>query len=174
MRKYSLINTNSYLRDSKRREALLAKTVVSSTAIEGVHLDWEDLGKSLFISNKDIRYCVSAKSSGSRRWKHPPSVCILDPDLLVLLHSTPSFCTPSGHRNPRVVTPLAMPLMLPKSGPPSHFHHEKGGSISVRCEPRPGLWLSFQSYRTCMVWTHEEAHFQVLPSAVLPGLWRRM
>jgi hypothetical protein len=51
MRKNSLINTNSYLRDSKQREALLAKTVVSSTAIEGVHLDWDELGKSLSISN---------------------------------------------------------------------------------------------------------------------------
>jgi hypothetical protein len=67
MRKGSLINTNSYLRDSKRREALLAKTVVSSTAIEGVHLDWEELEKSLSISNKDIRFYVSSKSSESRR-----------------------------------------------------------------------------------------------------------
>jgi hypothetical protein len=67
MRKDSLINTNSYLRDSKRREALLAKTVVSSTAIEGVHLDWDELKKSLSISNKDIRFYVSARSSESRR-----------------------------------------------------------------------------------------------------------
>ena len=67
MRKDSLINTNSYLRDSKRREALLAKTVVSSTAIEGVHLDWDELEKSLSISNKDIRFYVSPKSSESRR-----------------------------------------------------------------------------------------------------------
>jgi hypothetical protein len=67
MRKDSLINTNSYLRDSKRREALLAKTVVSSTAIEGVHLDWDELEKSLSISNKDIRSYVSAKFSESRR-----------------------------------------------------------------------------------------------------------
>jgi hypothetical protein len=67
MRKDSLINTNSYLRDSKRREALLAKTVVSSTAIEGVHLDWEELGKSLSISDKHLRFYISAKSFGSRR-----------------------------------------------------------------------------------------------------------
>ena len=67
MRKDSLINTNSYLRDSKRREALLVKTVASSTAIEGVHLDWDDLEKSLPISNKNIRFYVSAKSSESRR-----------------------------------------------------------------------------------------------------------
>jgi hypothetical protein len=60
MRKDSLINTNSYLRDSKQREALLTKTVVSSTAIEGVHLDWDELEKSLSISNKDMRFHVSA------------------------------------------------------------------------------------------------------------------
>jgi hypothetical protein len=30
---------NSYLRDSKRREALLVKPVVSSTAVEGVDLE---------------------------------------------------------------------------------------------------------------------------------------
>ena len=67
MRKDSLINTNSYLRDSKQRETLLAKTIVSSTAIEGVHLEWEELEKSLSIFNKDIRFYVSAKSSESRR-----------------------------------------------------------------------------------------------------------
>jgi len=67
MRKDSLMNTNSYLRDLKRREALLAKTVVSSTAIEGVHLDWNELEKSLSISNRNIRLHVSAKSSESRR-----------------------------------------------------------------------------------------------------------
>jgi hypothetical protein len=67
MRKDSLINTNSYLKDSKRREALLAKTIVSSTAIEGVHLDWDELEKPLSVSDKDIRPYVSAKSSGSRR-----------------------------------------------------------------------------------------------------------
>jgi hypothetical protein len=69
MDKDSLINTNFYLRDSKRRESLLAKTVISSTAIEGVHLDWEDLKelRSFHNSNKNIRSHVSAKSSESRR-----------------------------------------------------------------------------------------------------------
>jgi hypothetical protein len=67
MRKDSLLNTNSYLRDSKRREALLAKTVLSSTAIEGVRLEWDELGKSVSIPDKDIRSYVSAKSSESRR-----------------------------------------------------------------------------------------------------------
>jgi len=67
MPKDSLIRTNSYLRDSKRREALLAKTVVSSTAIEGVHLDWDELQKPLFTSNGKIRFYGSVKSSESRR-----------------------------------------------------------------------------------------------------------
>jgi hypothetical protein len=67
MPKDSLIHTNSYLRDSKRREALLAKTVVSSTAIEGVHLDWDKLEKLLSGSSKNIRFYVSAKSSESHR-----------------------------------------------------------------------------------------------------------
>jgi hypothetical protein len=67
MRKDSLINTNPYLKDSKRREALLAKTIVSSTAIEGVHLDWEELEKSLPNPDKHVRPSVSAKTSGSRR-----------------------------------------------------------------------------------------------------------
>ena len=67
MRKDSLINTNSYLRNSKQRETLLAKTIVSSTAIEGVHLDSDELGKSLPVSNKHIRFYVSVKSSESRR-----------------------------------------------------------------------------------------------------------
>ncbi len=67
MRKDSLINTNSYLRDSKRRKTLLAKTVTTSTAIEGVHLDWNELEKSLSISNRNIRFNVSPKSSESHR-----------------------------------------------------------------------------------------------------------
>jgi hypothetical protein len=67
MLKDSLIHTNPYLRGSKQREALLAKTVVSSTAIEGVHLDWGELEKLLSDSNKNIRFYVSAKSSESHR-----------------------------------------------------------------------------------------------------------
>jgi hypothetical protein len=67
MRKDSLIKTNSYLRDSKRREALLANTVVSSTAIEGVHLDWDELEKSQSPSNKNFRFYGSLKSSELRR-----------------------------------------------------------------------------------------------------------
>jgi len=43
MVKGALIKTNSYLRDSKKRKALLVRTVVSSTAIEGVQLEPEDL-----------------------------------------------------------------------------------------------------------------------------------
>lgn len=67
MRKDSLINTNSYLRDSKRRETLLIETIVSSTAIEGVHLDSDELARSLYISNKNVSFYVSAKSSESHR-----------------------------------------------------------------------------------------------------------
>ena len=67
MGKDSLINTNSYLRDSKQREMLLAKTVVSSTAIEGVHLDWDEFKKPLSNSNKNIKSYVSPKSSESHR-----------------------------------------------------------------------------------------------------------
>jgi hypothetical protein len=67
MRKDSLIKTNSYLRDSKQREILLAKTIISSTAIEGVHLDWDELGKSLSTPEKHIRFYGSGKSSESRR-----------------------------------------------------------------------------------------------------------
>ena len=67
MHKDSLINTNSYLRDSKRLKTLLVKTVATSTAIEGVHLDGVELLRSLSISNKNIRVYVSPKSSESRR-----------------------------------------------------------------------------------------------------------
>ena len=67
MGKDLLIHTNSYLRDSKRREALLVKTVLSSTAIEGVHLDWDDLKESFPFPNKNFRSHVSVKSSESHR-----------------------------------------------------------------------------------------------------------
>lgn len=67
MFKDSLINTNPYLRDSKQRERLLIKTIVSSTAIEGIHFDHSELEKSSLISNKHIISYASQKSSGSRR-----------------------------------------------------------------------------------------------------------
>lgn len=38
MQKGLLIKTNPYLKDAAEREALLTAAVVSSTAIEGVHL----------------------------------------------------------------------------------------------------------------------------------------
>jgi hypothetical protein len=63
--KDSLINTNSYLRDSKRREALLVKTVVSSAAVEGVHLDWDDL-KELRSLSIELR-----KSNETSFWGGP-------------------------------------------------------------------------------------------------------
>ena len=63
MVKDALIKTNSYLRDSKKRKALLVRTVVSSTAIEGVHLEPEDLENY----DKTIKINVSSKSPQSAR-----------------------------------------------------------------------------------------------------------
>jgi hypothetical protein len=60
MPKDSLIRTNSYLKDPKIRETLLARAVVSSTAIEGVHLDYGELEESPSIS-KDIRSSESQR-----------------------------------------------------------------------------------------------------------------
>jgi hypothetical protein len=67
MRKDALINTNPYLRDSRQREILLARTIVSSTAIEGVNIDFAEMEKSLLISNKHVRPYASARSLRSRR-----------------------------------------------------------------------------------------------------------
>jgi len=58
MQKDALINTNPYLRDSRQRETLLARTIISSTAIEGVNLDSEEVEKSLSISGKHVRLSV--------------------------------------------------------------------------------------------------------------------
>lgn len=37
MHKKPLIETNPYLKDPKKREAMINRSVISSTAIEGVH-----------------------------------------------------------------------------------------------------------------------------------------
>ncbi|MDO8446671.1 MAG: hypothetical protein Q7T53_11320 [Deltaproteobacteria bacterium] len=37
MRKRSLIETNPYLKDPVKREAMLNRSVISSSAIEGIH-----------------------------------------------------------------------------------------------------------------------------------------
>jgi len=63
MLKDALIKTNAYLKDSKQRKTLLVRTVVSSTAVEGVHLDPEDLEDF----DKPIKSDVSASSSRLRR-----------------------------------------------------------------------------------------------------------
>ena len=63
MAKDALIKTNAYLKDLKQRKALLLRTVISSTAVEGVHLDPEDLEDF----DKHIKSGVSAKSSRSHR-----------------------------------------------------------------------------------------------------------
>ncbi len=52
MRKDARINTNPYLRNSRQREALLATTIISSTAIEGVNLDSAEVDKSLWLPGK--------------------------------------------------------------------------------------------------------------------------
>jgi hypothetical protein len=67
MRKDALINTNPYLRDPKQRETLLARTIISSTAIEGVNLDSAEIEKSLPVSGKHVRLRASARSSRSPR-----------------------------------------------------------------------------------------------------------
>jgi hypothetical protein len=46
MQKNPLIKTNPYLKDAVQREALLAASVISSTAIEGVHLSGTERRKS--------------------------------------------------------------------------------------------------------------------------------
>ena len=63
MEKDALIKTHAYLKGSKQRKTLLLRTVISSTAVEGVHLDPEDLEDF----DKPIKSAVSAKSSRSRR-----------------------------------------------------------------------------------------------------------
>ncbi len=63
MVKDALIKTNAYLKDSKQRKTLLVRTVVSSTAVEDVHLDPEDLEDF----DKHIKPDVSASFSRLRR-----------------------------------------------------------------------------------------------------------
>ena len=63
MVKDALIETNRHLRDPKKRKALLVRAVVSSTAVEGVHLEPEDLEDF----DKPIKSDVSASSSRLRR-----------------------------------------------------------------------------------------------------------
>jgi 16S rRNA G527 N7-methylase RsmG len=63
MEKDALIKSNTYLKGSEQRKTLFLRTVISSTAVEGVHLDPEDLEDF----DKPIKSVVSAKSSRSRR-----------------------------------------------------------------------------------------------------------
>jgi hypothetical protein len=67
MRKDALINTNPYLRDSRQRETLLVRTIISSTAVEGVNLDFAEVEKSLSISGKHVRLYASSNSSRSQK-----------------------------------------------------------------------------------------------------------
>lgn len=66
MPKKPLIETNPYLKDSKRRQVMLRLSVISSTAVEGVHLTPNDLRP---------RKCSAKKKTptgprASRRVKH--------------------------------------------------------------------------------------------------------
>jgi len=63
MVKDALIETNRHLRDPKKRKALLVRAVVSSTAVEGVHLDPKDLEDY----DKTIKIDLSSKSSRLKR-----------------------------------------------------------------------------------------------------------
>ncbi len=51
----SLINTNPYLRDLRQRKTLLARTIISSTAIEGVNINFAEIEDSLSTSNTRSR-----------------------------------------------------------------------------------------------------------------------
>ncbi len=67
MLKGALIHTNPYLRDPKEREDLLSRTVISSTAIEGVILDSAEIERSIPASGKHVKLYTSARSSRSSR-----------------------------------------------------------------------------------------------------------
>ena len=67
MQKNPLIKTNPYLRDAAQREALLTASVISSTAIEGVHLSGIEQCKPAKKSKKITQVHESRASYGSRR-----------------------------------------------------------------------------------------------------------
>lgn len=67
MQKKPLIKTNPYLKDAVRREALLAASVISSTAIEGVHLAGINRRKSAKKTKKITQVHEARASYGSRR-----------------------------------------------------------------------------------------------------------
>jgi hypothetical protein len=66
MQKDTLVETNPYLRDSQRRQRLLIRTVVSSTAVEGVHFLSGELQR-LSESREITTFRIPSKSAGSHR-----------------------------------------------------------------------------------------------------------
>ena len=65
MKKKSLIETNPYLKDPVKRRTAFIKTVISSSAIEGIHVTASDLEAALpedADALRSYRPAVSAKS----------------------------------------------------------------------------------------------------------------
>ena len=68
MRKRSLMETNPYLKDPAKRESLLRSSVISSTAVEGVHAAARKaLGTAKERSGKPARGGTSKASLKSHR-----------------------------------------------------------------------------------------------------------
>ncbi|MCB2181357.1 MAG: hypothetical protein KQH63_04995 [Desulfobulbaceae bacterium] len=62
MKKTSLLQTNPFLANKKQRHVLIAKTVISSSAIEGVHAAAK---KAVEEQNKAIPALQSSKSAST-------------------------------------------------------------------------------------------------------------
>jgi hypothetical protein len=70
MKKKTLIETNPYLTDPVKRRAAFIKTVISSSAIEGIHVTAADLGsappggdrRGLALSTRSVRKIASLKT----------------------------------------------------------------------------------------------------------------
>jgi hypothetical protein len=67
MIKDALIKTNPYLKNADTRDAALHTTVLSSTAIEGVHITAEQLRKPSRKRTKPTSVHERPKSYGKRR-----------------------------------------------------------------------------------------------------------
>lgn len=67
MKKKSLMETNPYLKDPKKRKAMFYTTVSSSTAIEGIHIAVKKAIRAVDESGKISILSESAASGKSRR-----------------------------------------------------------------------------------------------------------
>lgn len=67
MIKKSLIETNPYLKDPKKRKTMFYTTVSSSTAIEGVHIAVDKAIKDVKESDKIISILSESAASGKSR-----------------------------------------------------------------------------------------------------------